>query len=60
MDNVVNWKLEDWCDHAAFEAMIEVVGSAQIGPYVEGRRRGAGSPGGCAERRPAGSLRDLR
>lgn len=39
MENVIKWKVEDWCDHASYEAMIQAVGAKEIEPYVEARKR---------------------
>ena len=39
MENVIKWKVEDWCDHASYEAMIQAVGAKEIDPYVRKHAR---------------------
>lgn len=39
MDNVIKWKVEDWCDHTAYEAMIEAVGQKEMAPFLDARKK---------------------
>ncbi len=39
MKTLIKWRIDDWTDHTAYEAMIEMVGGEEMAPFQRAQQR---------------------